>query len=167
MLLRDTQFLFRANHRVGIHTADLSAFEGDQHLAIGMAIINAGAFLCVSDLQRLRQRTFALEIEQVRRPGQYHLLLLSVEELAQHQAVRVGVRHHFRDGSHHKLLAIPFQAGQTSIARTLPGNGQADETDLLDLQAGHRHLVGQFGNGKVNIYKILQPGNWYFHRMIS
>ena len=116
MFIRDAQLLLRADHRIRLDPADFSALERDQHLAISVSIVNLGAFLGIGHFQRFCQRACAFELEQVRRAGQHHMLLLAVEELAQYQPVGVGVRHHFQNGGNHQLLGVPFDPVQAAIA---------------------------------------------------
>jgi hypothetical protein len=44
VLFGDAQLFFRADHRVGLHAADLGPLEGGQHLAGLVPIVDARAF---------------------------------------------------------------------------------------------------------------------------
>jgi hypothetical protein len=110
VLSRDAQFLLRADHGVGFHAADLGAFERDQHLTFLVPVIDLRAFFGVGHFDGFWQLAFAFVLEQVRRAGQHNMLNLAIVQVAQHQPVRVGMRHHLADFRHDQFFFIPGNA---------------------------------------------------------
>ncbi len=167
MLFADAELLLGADHRIRLDAADLGALERGQHQAIGMTVINRRAFLGISHLDRLGQFALALELEQVGRARQDGVLLRAIEQVAQRQSVRVGMRPHLADLRHDDLLAIPFNAARLELV-SLTG------VHVLCISRGHRpsYIVNflhfestegerardVFDGQAVNVHVIFEPG---------
>jgi len=119
-----------------------------------VAIVELRAFLRVSDLERRGQQADPLEFVQVGRAGEDDVILFTVEQAAQHQAVSVGVGHHFGHFSSHDLLAVPGQTADVSGGAAGLGEGQPDYADLLHFHAGHGHQVRQPRDRYIDLNKI-------------
>ncbi|MPM62813.1 hypothetical protein SDC9_109691 [bioreactor metagenome] len=83
MLLAHAQLLLRADHGVRLNTADGGALEGGQYQAIGVTVIDHGAFFGVGHFEGFGQGTFALVIENIGSASEHKVLLLAVIEFAQ------------------------------------------------------------------------------------
>ncbi len=163
MGIRDAQFLFRTGHRVGLDSADLGAFESRQFPSWFVAIIDAGAFAGIGYLQRFIDWSFALVFKQIRRAGEYGVLLIAIEQAQQHESIGVGVRHHFPHFAHDDGLRVPGQSGDVgfqSVARTalavsfFLGKRQPHKGDLLHFQSRQREAMCQFEGGQFDVHEV-------------
>ena len=115
----------------------------------------------------LGQRSLPLVGIQVGRAGQHDVLLRAVVQAAQHQPVGVGVRHHLVDLGDHDFIRVPAQTSVAEAVTLAFRGGQADDLNILHLQAGHGQNVGQLQDGQVNIDVIFQPRKRYLHGIFS
>ena len=126
-----------------------------------MTIVDARSLAGIRHLERPGQRAGAFEVQQVGRAGQHDVLALAVIELAQHQAVGVGMRHHLSHRGDHDLIRLPGQARDFGVQLAMPaaaeaagGHGQAGNGHLFHFEAGHGQAVGQLVQGKGNVNEI-------------
>ncbi len=160
VFLADAQFLFGTNHRVGFDAADFGAFEGGQHQAIGVTIVDGGTFFSVGDLDRLFEFTLALERVQVRRASQHDVNLFAVEQFAQGQAVGIGMRADLTDFGHDDFFLVPGDAVDFETVIVACGQGQPGEADIVNFQPGQGQQTGDFDDWNIfDINKFLQPRN--------
>ena len=135
--------------------------------------IEDGALARVDDLERLRQRAGALEVEEVRRAGQHDLLgARAVVDAQQRQAIGVRVRHHLEDlgdDDRRRVPGEPLRArarcGRRPAARRSAAPAGARPTYSMSSTSSPANVrrdgqfLGRVGDGDV----VAQPGQGNAH----
>ena len=95
MFLGDAEFFLRTCHRIRLNPTDLRPLEREGFPTGDMTIEKRGSFACVGYLQRVLQCSFPFVWEKIGRTGEHGVLLFTIIQPAQHQAVGVWMRHDF------------------------------------------------------------------------
>src|SRR5690606_4247995 len=141
VLIRDTQFLFGANHALGLDAANLARLEGLVLQLLGVAVDQAGAGKGEGDLLPLR------DIRRAGNDGQ--ATIFAGINVGEDKAVGIRMGLYIHDLTDVDLVPT-----------------RANLLDARGFETGHRQAGGKVGGRNVDVDQVLKPTIGYVHVLL-